>query len=88
MKMEEMWQEAVLQARLRYVQFKKMAWMFETLICVVVAVILNVVDLSPALSALIFVFALLRVLTEALNHDYIAQLHNVGDQWRLLYPFI
>ena len=85
--MLSMWQEAAFLQRLRYVEFKRLVWMFETVVFLCTCILLLHTDLSPGVMLAIFAVALLRVLTEAINHAYVANVHNVQDRWQFLYPF-
>lgn len=82
-----MWQEFAFLQRLRYVEFKRFVWMFETLMFLCTAILLLHADFSPGVTLALFALAALRVVTEALNHNHVAQAHNVQDRWRYLYPF-
>ena len=82
-----MWEEFAFLQRLRYVEFKRLVWMFETLMFLCTCIILLYAEFAPATTLLIFCVALLRVATEALNHMHVARMHNVADRWQLLYPF-
>jgi hypothetical protein len=82
-----MMQEFAFLQRLRYVEFKRLVWMFETLMFFCTCVLVLHTDFSPGWTLMVLGVALLRVVTEALNHMHVAQVHNVQDRWQLLYPF-
>jgi len=76
------------RAALQHVQFKYVAWLFEILLCCIVAIILLWAQLHPHWNLAIVVICTLRVITAALNHDHVARLHNIHDPWRIMYPFV
>jgi hypothetical protein len=82
-----MWQEVAFLHRLRYVEFKRFVWMFETLMFLCTSILLLHADFSPGVSLALFCIAALRVVTEAINHAYVAHVHNVQDRWQYLFPF-
>jgi len=82
-----MWQEFAFLQRLGYVQFKRLVWMFESLMFLCTCILVLHSDFSAGTALFIVVVAALRVVTEALNHMHVAQAHNVQDRWQLLYPF-
>jgi len=82
-----MWQEFAFLQRLRYVEFKRLVWMFETLMFLCTCILLLHADFSPGITLALVLLSLLRVVTEALNHAYVARAHNVHDRWQFLYPF-
>jgi len=82
-----MWEEFAFLQRLRYVEFKRLVWMFETLMFLCTCVLVLHGDFAPFTTLFILGIALLRVITEALNHVHVARVHNVQDRWTLLYPF-
>lgn len=90
MKMDDvhhMWGEVVFQTRLKFVAFKRFVAMYEALLFLIGMTLLLYADLAPNLNWFIVCLALLRVVTELLNYNYVAQAHNVHDPWRLLFPF-
>jgi len=82
-----MWQEFAFLQRLRYVEFKRLVWMFETLMFLCTCILVMNSDFSAGVAMAILFIAALRVVTEALNHIHVARTHNVADRWQLLYPF-
>lgn len=84
---EKMWNEFVFQTRLKYVAFQRLMWAFDTLIFIIAILVSVVAPLPSPWNAVLVGAALLRVLTSALNHNHVAQLHDVGDPWKVMYPF-
>lgn len=79
--------ERRLQGRLQYVSFLRLVWMCETFLFLLGLVTLYLSDVPYPVMASLMLLQLLRVLTEALNYDYVAAMHNVRGLWRFLWPF-
>lgn len=84
---QQMFGEVVLMTRLKFVAFKRLVAMYESLLFLIGMLLLLYADLPTNLNWCIVALALLRVVTELLNYHYVAQVHNVHDPWRLLFPF-
>jgi len=84
---EEIFNEVVLQARLRYIAFKRITWAVETLLLLTVALVLFLLQVSPLHSGIILGVQTLRVVTEMINHYHLTGYFHVQDRWTL-YPFI
>ena len=81
-----MWQELVFQARLRYLMFKRCVWLIECLLVLAVALVVHILPISDTTRYFCIAFALLRALTEALNHYHLATNFNARDRWHFLAP--
>lgn len=82
-----MFNELVLQTRLRYLAFKRLTWIAETLVLLILALVLLLLDVSFNYYLLILGVQGLRVVTELINHYHLSGEFNVRDRWHL-YPFI
>ncbi len=79
-------EEFVLQARLKYVAFKRCIWFFETLLLLVLFLVVEIAHVENPWYWTVLVAQSLRVLTEALNHVALAQYHQISDWFPLIYP--
>lgn len=83
----QMWHELCFQARLRYLMFKRCVWLMECLLVLAVALVVYTLPLNDATRYLCIAFALLRAVTEAINHYHLAANFNAHDRWHFLAPF-
>ena len=81
-----MWHELCFQARLRYLMFKRCVWLVETLLVLCVALVVYALPLHDNVRYLCIAFALLRALTEAINHYHLATNFNARDRWHFVAP--
>lgn len=84
---EAVWNEFVLQARLKYLVFKRSIWLLEMTLLLVVVFLLCTTHFHPWLCWAVVVVQSWRALTEALNHRELALRFNVADRFPLFaYP--
>lgn len=86
--MEEVAREWAFQARLKFIQFQRCVWMYESLLFMIAVIIAYVIGATTQMALLLLTYVFLRVVTEALNYDHVARAHNVHNPWRFLYPFV
>ena len=71
--------EFVLQARLRYLAFKRTVWLVETLFLLCILMALHSWGSNPVLLAAAFIIQIARVFAAAINHNELSVRFNVAD---------
>lgn len=84
--MEAMFEEFRFQARLKYLAFKRLLWLFEFVLLFAVFVLCFEYNIVASVTSCLMIIQGLRVLTEAMNHIHLSGVFNAPDRW-LLYPF-
>lgn len=82
----EILNEVQLQARMKYLAFKRLAWLFETVLLFIVVLFCAEHVANQVVQVVLIGVQCLRVLTEAMNHVHLSFIFNIPDRW-LLYPF-
>lgn len=78
--------EVQIQARMKYLAFKRLSWLFETVLLFIVVLFCVDYLTNTTLSSVLIGVQFLRVVTEAMNHVHLSWIFNIPDRW-LLYPF-
>ena len=82
----QLWDEWVLQARLKYLAFTRMMWLCEMMLLLMWFLGLAMFGVGLPMFSLIIGFQSLRVVTELINHFELARRFNVQDRYHL-FPF-
>ena len=80
------WEEFKFQARLKYLAFKRMVWVLETMLLLSLALVLVLMKIPDTWKYAILTVQALRVCGEVWNHHFLAQGFRAQDRWTW-FPF-
>jgi hypothetical protein len=78
--------EIAFQAKVRYLAFKRMVWLFETLVLLILGTLMYLMRVTSPKYEIILAYQILRVTTEVINHYALSQEFNAQDRWKWLFP--
>lgn len=77
----DVWREAVFEARLKYLAFKRTTWLLETVLLIVMSTLLYVMDVKEPWRTICICVQLARVITEMVNHRALAHFIGAPDHY-------
>lgn len=80
-----MWNEFTLQARLKYCAFKRIVGLMETIILIILALLVDVLEVPAPYWQTLLLVQFGRVIAEILNHFELTNYFHIRDRW-IVFP--